>query len=97
MLLKIHHSPQLGDVVAVCDAELINTTIEHGDFKVTIAERFYGTTRVSEEAVREALEKGDNINLIGERAVEIAVKMGLISKSDCIMIGTVPHAQIYKL
>ncbi|HVP97385.1 DUF424 domain-containing protein [Methanoregula sp.] len=97
MFLKIHHSPEAGDVVAVCDCELLNTTITHGDLNVTVTESFYGTTHVDEAAVCEALSKGDNINLMGERAVGVAVKMGLITRADCIMIGTVPHAQIYQL
>jgi len=97
MFLKIHNSPELGDVVAVCDRELLNTTIIHGGLKVTMTEGFYGTTRADEAAVREALAKGDNINLMGERAVGVAVKMGMITRADCIMIGSVPHAQIYRL
>jgi len=87
----------MGDVVAVCDYELLNTTITHGDLKVTITEGFYGTSRVDEAAVSKALAKGDNINLMGERAVGVAVKMGLVTRADCIMIGSVPHAQIYRL
>jgi hypothetical protein len=97
MILKIHHSRELGDVVAVCDGELLNTTIAHGDLNVTISEQFYGTTRASADEVQEALEKGDIINIIGERAVSLAIGMGLITRGDCIMIGTVPHAQIYRL
>jgi hypothetical protein len=97
MFLKVHHSPELGDVVAVCDYELLNTTITGGDLKVTPSGHFYGTTRVDEAAVADALSKGGNINLIGERAVGVAVKMGLITRTDCIMIGSVPHAQIYQL
>ncbi len=96
MFLKIHRSPGTGDVVAVCDRELLNTTITHGDLKVTLYEGFYGSTRVDEAAVREALSRGDNVNLMGERSVGIAIKMGLISRSDCIMIGSVPHVQIYR-
>ena len=97
MFLKIHHSPELGDVVAVCDCELLNTTITHGDMRVMITEAFYGTLQADEPAVREALAKGDNINLMGERAVGVAVKMGLVTRADCIMIGSIPHAQIYRL
>ncbi|MDD1701431.1 MAG: DUF424 domain-containing protein [Methanoregula sp.] len=95
MFLKIHRSPEAGDVVAVCDYELLNTTITNGDLKVTIYDSFYGTTRVDEAAVVEALRKGGNINLMGERSVAIAEKMGIISRADCIMIGNVPHVQIY--
>ena len=97
MYLKIHRFPGTGDVVAVCDRELLNMTITDGDLKVTVSEYFYGTTPVDEAAVIEALSRGDNVNLIGERSVGVAVKLGLIARADCIMVGSVPHAQIYQL
>jgi len=97
MFLKIHHSREMGDVIAVCDYELLNTTITQGDLKVTISGQFYGTARANADDVRKALEKGDIINIIGERAISVAIEMGLITRGDCIMIGTVPHAQIYRL
>jgi hypothetical protein len=97
MFLKIHHSREMGDVVAVCDCELLNMTIAHGDLNVTISEHFYGTTRACADEVREALGRGDIINIMGERAISIAIGMGLITRGDCVMIGTVPHAQIYRL
>ncbi len=97
MFLKVHRSPELGDVVAVCDRELLNTTITQDDLKIMISDKFYGTTPVSEADVTEALRAGGNINLMGERSVAVAIKMGLITRADCIMIGSVPHAQIYQL
>jgi uncharacterized protein len=97
MFLKIHRAPGSGDIVSVCDRELLNTTICDGPMKVTISEYFYGTTPVTEEDVREALNHAGNINLMGERAVSVAAGMGLITRSECIMIGTVPHALIYRL
>jgi len=97
MYLKIHRSPNAGDVVAVCDRELINTTIKNGKLSVPITESFYGSAPVDEAAVIEALRAGGNINLMGERAVAVAIKLGLISRADCIMIGEIPHVQIYSL
>ena len=97
MFLKVHHLPGSADVVAVCDRELLNTTICHEKLTVKVHDSFYGTTPASEEEVRSALEKAGNINLIGERAVNVAVSMGLASHSDCIMIGKVPHLQIYRV
>lgn len=97
MYLKIHRSPDLGDVVAVCDRELINTTLRHGDLAVNISEGFYGTTLADDESVCKALKKGGNINLMGERAVGVAIRLGLITRADCIMIGDIPHVQIYEL
>jgi uncharacterized protein len=97
MFLKVHHSREMGDVVAVCDRELLNTTICHEKLSLTISEAFYGNTPATENEIRDALKNAGNINLIGERSVDLAIRMGLLTKSGCMMIGTVPHAQIYRL
>jgi hypothetical protein len=97
MFLKVHSSPGSGDIVAVCDRELLNTTISHEGLSVRISEAFYGNSPAGEDEVRAALKKAGNINLMGKRAVSIAVDMGLITRSGCIMIGEIPHAQVYSL
>jgi hypothetical protein len=97
MFLKVHRSRETGDVVAVCDRELLNTTLRHEKITITITDSFYGNTPATEEEVRDALKNAGNINLIGERSVNLAIEMGLLTKSGCMMIGKVPHAQIYQL
>jgi hypothetical protein len=97
MFLKVHCSPGAGDIVAVCDRELLNTTISHGELSVKISEWFYGNCPASEDMVRAALKKAGNINLMGKRSVGIAIDMGLVTQSGCIMIGDIPHAQVYSL
>lgn len=87
----------MGDVVAVCDRELLNTTVRHEKLSITLTEAFYGNAPATEETVREALKNAGNINLFGERSVNLAIEMGLLTKSNCIMIGKVPHAQIYQV
>jgi hypothetical protein len=97
MFLKVHRSRDTGDVVAVCDRELLNTTVCHDKLSITVTGAFYGTTPATEDEVRDALKYAGNINLIGERSVGIAIDMGLVDKAGCMMIGKVPHAQIYRL
>ncbi|OPY37683.1 MAG: hypothetical protein A4E35_01112 [Methanoregula sp. PtaU1.Bin051] len=97
MFLKIHRAPDGTTVVALCDCELINTTISDGEIDVCITEAFYGNRRASDDEIREALSLADNANIMGERAVSFAVDMGVISRSSCIMIGKVPHAQVFRL
>ncbi|QSZ66718.1 DUF424 family protein [Methanofollis aquaemaris] len=93
MYLKVHHTRE-GAVVAVCDEDLLNTTLCHGDVEVAVTEAFYGSTPATEEEVRAALRGACNANLIGEQAVGVAVAMGLISEECCVKIGGVPHALI---
>lgn len=97
MFLKVHRSRDTGDIVAVCDRELLNTTVHHEKLSITITETFYGNTLATEDEVKDALKNAGNINLIGERSINLAIEMGLITKSGCMMIGKVPHAQIYRL
>ena len=97
MFLKIHHVPGKGDVVAVCDRDLLNRTLRHGELEVCVDEKFYGSSPATREEVKEALRGCSNANLMGEEAVSVAVEIGLITRDACIMIGTVPHAQIYRI
>ncbi|TAJ44576.1 DUF424 domain-containing protein [Methanofollis fontis] len=96
MYLKVHRSPE-GEVVAVCDADLLGTTLSHGDVQVSITGAFYGTERATEEEVRSALKNASNANLMGEKAVGIAIAMGLITEEGCISVGGVPHALIISI
>jgi hypothetical protein len=97
MFLKVHRSRDTGDIVAVCDRELLNTTISQDKLSITITEAFYGNIPAGENEVKDALKNAGNINLIGERSVSLAIELGLLTKSGCMMIGKVPHAQIYRL
>ncbi|WP_342764862.1 DUF424 domain-containing protein [Methanoregula sp.] len=83
--------------MAICDRELLNTTISNDSITVTISEAFYGNKTATEEEVRGALRCAANANLMGERTVSIAIDMGLVTRAGCIMIGSVPHVQIYQL
>lgn len=94
MYLKIHRTPE-GEVVAVCDDDLLDTTLRDGDLCVSIGGDFYGTTHATAEEVRAALRDAANANLLGKESVGIAVEMGLISEKSCMTIGGVPHALIF--
>lgn len=97
MYLKIHRTPAGDEVVAVCDRELLNTRIAHGDLEIHISEAFYGGSLAPPEEVRKALASATNANLMGARAVALAVEMGLITKDGYIPLGSIPHAQIIRI
>ena len=97
MYLKIHRTPAGDEVVAVCDRELLNGRISHGDLEIHISEAFYGNDLATPEEVRAALSRAENANLMGERSVALAIELGLVGKDGCIHIGSVPHAQIIRI
>jgi uncharacterized protein len=97
MNMKVHRVRGEGEVVAVCDSDLVNRTLRHGDVDVVISGGFYGDRPVADEEVREALLGACNINLFGRRAVELAKELGLVDEACCLVIDGVPHAQVYLL
>jgi hypothetical protein len=96
MFLKVHRTPD-GDILAVCDRELLNTTLLHRDVEVRISETFYGDTPADEERVRAALATATNANLFGRRTIEIAVACGAVDRACVVMVGGVPHAQVFRI
>jgi uncharacterized protein len=97
MYLKIHRTCDGSSVVAICDRELLDRKLRHGETELHVSEHFYGTTPADEAEVSKALSEADNVNIIGERAITIAVNLGLVERSRCLIIEGIPHAQIIRL
>ena len=96
MYLKIHRIQGKGEIVAVCDRELLNRTICHGDITIHVSEKFYGNEEAGAEEVVAALKNAGNINLIGTKAVSVAIECGVLPEGAYILIDGIPHAQIYQ-
>ncbi|MEI6294058.1 MAG: DUF424 domain-containing protein [Methanomicrobiales archaeon] len=97
MYLKVHRASDGSTVVAACDRELLDRRLRHGDLELHVSEFFYGTTPADEGDVIRAIRDGNNINLIGEQAVAVAVGLGLVERSGCLIIEGIPHAQIVRV
>ena len=95
MFLKVHRTPE-GEIVAICDQELLNATLVHRAVEVHLSEEFYGNTPASEERVRAALSTATNANLFGRRTVEIAIACGAVNRGCVVLVGGVPHAQVFR-
>jgi len=95
--MKVHRARGQGEVVAVCDSDLVDRTLRHADADVVISSGFYGDRPVTDDEVREALKGACNINLFGRHAIELAKELGLVDEACCIVIDGVPHAQVYLL
>ncbi|MDR0438763.1 MAG: DUF424 domain-containing protein [Methanocalculaceae archaeon] len=97
MYLKIHNVLGHGKIIAVCDRELLNTTITCSTCDIIIDHSFYGDIIASDSEVIAAISSSISANLIGKRVCNLAISSGFIDKKSCIMIGDIPHAQIYGL
>lgn len=96
MYLKIHKS---GDrhVVAVCDEDLIGKKFTQGKLVLEVSERFYKGIKLSEEETYKLMKDAINLNIIGKKAINLALKNDLIDKENIIKIKNIPHAQVYQI
>jgi hypothetical protein len=84
-------------IIGACDEELLGKTFSEGKFHLDVCHRFYDGKRITIKALKEYLEIATIANLVGEKAVQCAIKMGLID-SDCIIrVDGIPHAQLVRM
>ncbi len=86
-------------VVAICDKELIGKVFREGERVLDLKEysSFYAGELTTKERASELLDGATSINLVGERAVSIAIEKKLADSGSVVSIEGVPHIQIYQL
>jgi uncharacterized protein len=94
MLVKIHKSYR--NVVAVCDSDLLGKKFEQGKLQIDLTGQFFNGEEMAEEQVISIMEdertEDATFNIVGEDAVSLALKVGIISEEGIIRIGTIPLA-----
>ena len=81
-------------LVAVCDSDIVGKTFKEGELKIEVKEGFYGDSEFGEEEVKSALKKATIANITGKKAVNLAIKIGIIDKKNVLKIGDCLHAQM---
>ena len=94
MYVKVHKS-NARIVVAICDEDLIGKTFSDKEKQLTITDRFYKGEILSEEEGIKIMQEAENLNLVGKKTIDFALKNNIISKDSVIKIKKVPHAQIF--
>ncbi len=96
MLVKIIKSYR--DVVAICDSELIGKKFEQEKFQLDIKESFFKGDEIKEEKIIEIMQnmaKEDaTFNIVGKKAVNAALKAGIIEESGIKKIQEIPFALV---
>ena len=81
-------------LVAVCDEDIVGKKFKEGDLKIEIREEFYGKESYDEEEVKRALKQATIANISGEKAVKLAIELGIVDESRVLKIGECWHAQM---
>jgi uncharacterized protein len=78
---------------AACDEELLGSSHREGKFKLDVPPAFYDGQRVDAEGLGAYLRSCTVGNLVGKRAVDLAIDLGLVQTDHVLNIGGIPHAQ----
>lgn len=95
-MYKIHGSGQ-SSVLAVCDKEVLGKTFKQENIELFVSEFFFGGEQLTEEDFREKLREFGNINIVGNKAVRIALEEELVLEENIIEIQNIKHVQIFKI
>ncbi len=89
------------DVVAICDAELLGKKFEQDKFQLDVKENFYNFKegqQVDENKVREIIQKMSaedaTFNIVGEKAISLALQEGIIAEDSVKKIDGVPYSLV---
>ena len=86
-----------GLLVAVCDSDVLGETFEGGAVSLTVTEDFYGGDEVDEESVVDSLARAAVANIVGTRAVEVAIEAGFVDEANVLEVGETRHAQLLRM
>jgi hypothetical protein len=96
MLLRERDTPE-GLLVSVCDPDCLGETFEEGPVSLDVTEDFYGgdeAEHADEAAVVDSLMRATTANLVGERAVSVAVEAGIVDEERVLEVEGTLHAQL---
>jgi hypothetical protein len=80
----------------ICDEELLGATLRDGGLSLTLSPEYFGEVLVDEKGAMRLLERGDILDLVGERIVGLALKAGLAHPGAVRSVQRVPMLMIYK-
>lgn len=96
MIVNERETPE-GLLVSVCDADVLGETFEDGDISLTVTEEFYSGTHTDAGGVVESLRRAAVANIVGDRAVDVAIDAGFVHEANVLDIGRTRHAQVLNL
>lgn len=93
MIVKQHKTRDGRLLLAVCDSELKGKKFNEGEVQLDLSGDFYDGEEMSDEEILELFKIVYIVNLVGEKAVGLGIKAGIIDKENVIGVEGVPHAQ----
>jgi len=96
ILFKIHESYR--EVVSVCDKDVFGRKLKEGERCLDMSVKFFEGDAIDEDTaytkMRECALEDATFNIVGEKSVAIALRLGIIKEEGIIKIDGVPVALV---
>lgn len=92
MIVKIHDRKE-GSIISVVDKELMGNKFEEGDLQLDLSSAFYKGNEMTPDEVGDLVRNAYGVNLVGEKAIKIAIEEGIIVESVVKRISGIPYYQ----
>ena len=93
MIVKCHKDEKGRPITAVCDSDLLGKKFEEDNKQLDLTADFYKGEEKTDEEIGDLMRNAYIVNVVGENAVTLALKEGVIEKEHIIKIAGIPHAQ----
>lgn len=94
IVAKFHR--QGGEILlAACDSELFGKCLESEELKLDLDTEFFNGEKVTEDEFCSMLVQATSANIVGPKAVKLAVKMEMVHPDAVLEICGVPHAMFF--
>ena len=81
----------------ICDADLLGTTLNRGNFTLKISEKYYAQKVVEKEEAKDLLRRSNNINMVGKEIISLSVNIGIGSQEGVKEIDGIPFLLVFKM
>jgi uncharacterized protein len=93
MIVNERETPE-GLLVAVCDDDVLGERFEGDGVTLEVTEKFYGGETADEATVVDSLARATVANIVGTRAVDLAIEKGFVDEANVLEVGDTKHAQL---
>ncbi|MDR2846522.1 MAG: DUF424 family protein [Candidatus Methanoplasma sp.] len=93
MIYSKIHTHEKDRILAACDEDILGKTFRGDGVKITVSEHFYGGEVITAETFIERTKSVTIINLVGNEVIDVAIRAGIVSEKNVMVIGEVRHAQ----
>ncbi len=78
------HKTQYGNLIAICDKELMGVELKDKELNFKVNSRFYGEEEIDESVINQ-LDNCNDGNILGNNIVDLFLKLG-IGRHMCLSI-----------